>query len=254
MTRVTRSGTVCLALIHVLASAGASPDRAHPVSPPPEQSAADRSEYLADLAGTLDERWPNNRMVTVVCHGHSVPAGYFRTPEVRPFDSYPHLTHQLVQAHYPTSMVEFIRTGIGGEHAEQGAARFETDVLAKKPDVVSIDYALNDRSIGLERARAAWTRMIEQAKASGARVILLTPTPDLSADLNDPADPLNRHAQQVRDLAREHGVGLVDSLSLFREAQARGATPKSLMSQANHPNRSGHELVARGLADWFIVR
>ena len=208
---------------------------------------ADRASYLAEIRAELERQWPHNRMVTVVCHGHSVPTGYFRGGDVRPFDAYPHLTHRLVQARYTTSVVEFIRTGVGGEHAEQGAARFAADVLAKKPDVITIDYALNDRAIGLERARAAWTSMIEQAKDAGVRVILLTPTPDTSADLESPEDPLNRHAEQIRQLAARHRVGLVDSAALFRDAIERGARPASLMSQANHPNRRGHELVARAL-------
>ncbi len=213
---------------------------------------ADRSAYLGDLTTELTKRWPDNRMVTIVCHGHSVPSGYFRGAVVQPFDAYPHLTHRLLQDHFPTSMVEVIRAGVGGEHAEQGAARFASDVLAKQPDVVTIDYALNDRAIGLERALEAWTAMISAAQDAGVRVILLTPTPDTRADLEDPDDPLNRHAAQIRELARLHGVGLVDSLELFRAATARGVDLDSLMSQANHPNRRGHEIVARALADWFI--
>ncbi|MEN0020600.1 MAG: SGNH/GDSL hydrolase family protein [Planctomycetota bacterium] len=212
---------------------------------------AEPSSYLADLREPLTAHWPDNRTVYVVCHGHSVPAGYFRTPDVRPFDSYPHLTHRAVQQRYPTAMVEFVRTAIGGENSEQGAARFADDVLAKKPDVVTIDYSLNDRPIGLERAERAWRSMIEAALAADVRVILLTPTPDLSADLDDADDPLNQHAGQVRRLAEEYGVGLVDSAAIFLEARDSGTALTELMSQGNHPNRAGHELVAAALAEWF---
>ena len=77
-----------------------------------------------------------------------------------------------------------ITTSIGGEQAEQGAERFKEEVLIYRPDVLFIDYALNDRSIGLERAKIAWEQMIQEALAYGTKVILLTPTPDLKEDIS----------------------------------------------------------------------
>lgn len=207
--------------------------------------------YLNPLREELPKQWPNNRRVTVVFHGHSVPTGYFRGGSVRPFDSYPHLTHVAVKQKYPTSVVSAIVTGIGGENAEQGAVRFAEDVLAKRPDVVTIDYSLNDRVIGLERAWVAWDSMIRQALQAGVKVILLTPSADANANIDNPDDPLRQHAEQVRQLAAEHGVGLVDSLTAFRAEVDGGTKLADLLSQANHPNRRGHELIAKLLAEWF---
>ena len=93
--------------------------------------------------------------------------------------------------------------------------------------------------------------MIAQAKAAGAKVILLTPTPDTAAKLDDPADPLSQHAEQIRHLARENGVALVDSLARFRDRLRAGEPLESFMSQGNHPNRRGHEIVAAELLRWF---
>src|SRR4051794_31565195 len=47
--------------------------------------------YLAELEALLRVDWPRNRTVNIVCHGHSVPAGYFETPEVRSLEAYPAL-------------------------------------------------------------------------------------------------------------------------------------------------------------------
>ncbi|MEL7483055.1 MAG: SGNH/GDSL hydrolase family protein, partial [Planctomycetota bacterium] len=44
---------------------------------------ADPATYLQDIVELLEAEWPNNRTVRVVFHGHSVPAGYFQTPEIR---------------------------------------------------------------------------------------------------------------------------------------------------------------------------
>jgi len=86
---------------------------------------------------------------------------------------------------------------------------------------------------------------------SGIKVILLTPMGDLSADLGNPEDPLNRHAELIRDLAQSHSVGLADSLAEFWAYISDGGRLEDLMSQGNHPNRKGHELVVKVLMEWF---
>lgn len=48
-----------------------------------------------------------------------------------------------------------------------GQKRFESDVLCHKPDILFIDYALNDRGLGLEAAKAAWEKMIAEALKEG---------------------------------------------------------------------------------------
>ena len=209
--------------------------------------------YLAGVCAELTKCWPTNRTVNIVCHGHSVPAGYARTPAVRTFDAYPYLLHRGLNERFPHAVINVIVTGIGGENSEQGAKRFRRDVLRLSPDVVTIDYALNDRAIGLPRAKKSWRTMIEMALAAHVKVLLLTPTADMTAHLDDPNDPLNQHAEQIRRLAAEYHVGLVDSLQAFKDAAHSGVPLKDLMAQSNHPNRRGHELVAKELLSWFPI-
>jgi hypothetical protein len=75
-------------------------------------SAADRSTYLSEIARVLQTDWPKNRTVTIVCHGHSVPAGYFKTPEVRSLDAYPHLLRVALAERYPHAVINVIVTAI----------------------------------------------------------------------------------------------------------------------------------------------
>jgi acyl-CoA thioesterase-1 len=206
---------------------------------------------LAPVVQALELKWPKNRTIHLVCHGHSVPAGYFATPAVHANEAYPAGLQAGLRERFPHAVLNVIVTAIGGEASDRGAARFERDVLALRPAVVTIDYSLNDRRLGLEKAKANWTAMISAAKAAGIQVILLTPTPDQSAKLDDPKDPLNQHAEQVRALAKEQGVLLVDSLALFKAKVAAGTPLKDLMSQGNHPNAAGHALVTAALLDLF---
>lgn len=122
------------------------------------QNKIDVSNYLDNVKTELRKTWPENKTINLVFHGHSVPSGYFKTPEVNTLESYPYKTLKKVKQINAHAVVNSITTSIGGEHSEQGAKRFAEEVLVHRPDVLFIDYALNDRSIGLERAKIAWEK------------------------------------------------------------------------------------------------
>lgn len=208
--------------------------------------------YLEPLKKELIKEWPNNRTINLVFHGHSVPSGYFKTPVVNTMDAYPYQVLRLLKEKYPYAVINVINTAIGGENAQSGQKRFETDVLCHKPDVLFIDYALNDRGLGLEAAKAAWEKMIVEARKRGIKIILLTPSPDLSVDLLDPNTDLEQHAKQIRSLANKYQLGLVDSYAQFRDIKAAGGNIEDYMSQINHPNAKGHAVIAKEILKYFL--
>jgi lysophospholipase L1-like esterase len=210
------------------------------------------SNYLDSLKTELKVKWPKNRTINLVFHGHSVPTGYTTKGVVDRLNSYPYRTLKKVNDFYPYSVVNTITTSIGGEQAEQGAKRFRDQVLNHNPDVVFIDYGLNDRSIGLERAKTAWEQMIKEALAHKVKVILLTPTPDLKEDITLENIPLAEHSKQIRALAKQYNVGLVDSYKLFKEL-AKIQPLKGYMSQNNHINQKGHQFVADAIFEYFKI-
>jgi lysophospholipase L1-like esterase len=188
--------------------------------------------------------WPKNRAIQVVFHGHSVPAGFHKTPEVKTFESYPHLVHVKLKQQYPLAVINVITTAIGGENSISGAARFERDVLSLKPDIIFIDYALNDRRQPDEKVQAAWLAMITAAKNAKLPVVLLTPTGDSSAKLDDPKDPLNLRAELIRKIARDQGVLIADVFAAWKAEIEKGTPQTEILSQVNHPNLKGHTLAA----------
>lgn len=211
--------------------------------------------YLDSLLDEMAKQWPHNRTINIVCHGHSVPAGYFATPLVNSFDAYPHLLHRMIKERFPFATINVIVTAIGGENSPQGAARFEEDVLTHHPDILTIDYSLNDKSCGLNTAYAAWEEMIVKALASNTKIILCTPTWDNHYySLDDSWDMLVKHAEQVRTLADRYNLGLADSFEAFRRQVAEPADLTKYLSHVNHPTRAGHQLVADELAKYFVAR
>lgn len=209
------------------------------------------SDYLNDIKTDLKEKWPENRTINLVFHGHSVPAGYFKTPIVNTLESYPFLVLKELKAIYPYAVINIINTSIGGENSISGERRFKSDVLTHKPDVLFIDYALNDRGIGLDKSHKAWSRMINKALKEGIKVILLTPSPDQRVNILEPNNELEQHTEQIKRLSEEKRTGLVDSYELFKNKVILGDEISTYMSQVNHPNEKGHQLISNEILRYF---
>ena len=218
-------------------------------------SIPDKNEYLSALCDRLAKRWPDNATVNIVCHGHSVPAGYVCTPWVDTFHAYPHLVHRTLNQRFPYAVTNMIVTAVGGETSPQGAARFERDVLCHQPDLVILDYGLNDRQAGLAEAERAWRSMIEKTLERGIPVMLMTPSWDLTwFSQSGEWHALEAHAAQERALAAEYGAALGDSFAAFRRYIDGGGDLQNLLSHWNHPSPLGHELIAREITGWFTAR
>lgn len=215
------------------------------------QESVSKNNYLANIKAEMQVEWPKNRTINLVFHGHSVPAGYFKTPVVNTLESYPYLVLKAIKSNYPLAVINVINTSIGGEHSEKGLLRFESEVLVHRPDVLFIDYALNDRGLGLDRAKVAWEKMIQMALAKNIKVILLTPSPDQRVNILEDSTALDQHAEQIKQLALKHQVGIIDSYALFKKHAKDGRPLVELMSQVNHPNEKGHALIKDAILEYF---
>jgi hypothetical protein len=212
---------------------------------------ADPANYLKNIKTELTKKWPGNRTINLVFHGHSVPAGYFKTPVVNTLDSYPYQLLKKLKEQYPYAVINIINTAIGGENSVSGAKRFGSEVLIHKPDVLFIDYALNDRGVGLEEAHNAWNKMIKIALENNIKLILLTPSPDQRVNILEANNELEQHRNQIIKLAKENGVGLIDSYALFKEKVMEGDSLTKYMVQVNHPNKEGQLLIANEMMKYF---
>lgn len=217
------------------------------------QSLAAEKPYLKEVIDQLLLVWPKNRTVNLVFHGHSVPTGYGGFHEVHTLDAYPYQLLEQLKVVYPYAPINVITTSIGGEDAVSGAARFDRDVLPHRPDVVFIDYSLNDLTEDMGKVRAAWEKMIKSAQSHNIKVILVTPSPNQSIDICTPGNILEKHANQVRKLSKTYHTGLVDAFSLFKEKACQNGDLKKYMASLNHPNRAGHDLIATAALRWFLL-
>jgi len=147
--------------------------------------------------------------------------------------------------------VRVINAGIGGHKSNDMLARLDKDVLAHRPDWVSISCGVNDvwhgeRGVPLPDYKKNMTEMVDRCLKGGARVLLLTATP-IYEDLNSPENQkLRGYNQFLRQLATEKGVLLCDLFKAFEGVyKAKTSDEKVLTTDGVHMNGRGNRLMAR---------
>ncbi len=167
----------------------------------------EKDNYLETIKAELIKEWPKNRTINLVFHGHSVPSGYFVTPDVKPLRSYSFL-------------------------------------LLKELKKI---YSLAVAAASLK----AWEYMIKAALKKNIKIILLTATPDQRVDLLSKETDLQKICNQVIELSKQYQTGLVDKYTVFQQLISSGGKITNYMSQVNHPNEKGHQLVVDGMMKYF---
>jgi len=187
---------------------------------------------------------------TIVAIGDSITAGggYLRDIDAALADLHPSL-----------QLPKIVNTGISGQKAEDLVARYQKDVVDRKPTVVTLSIGINDvwHRLGaphdenvLKAYKENIAKMVDMAQAGGIKVILLTPT----LIQEDPAAEGNKRLVQYVDamkaVALEKKCGLADLHAMFLEAlQHKPADVKGnwLTSDGVHMNPLGDAVMAAGV-------
>ncbi len=130
-----------------------------------------------------------NRPAVIVCLGDSVTHGCFELKRYadghwqstcRPDEGYGARLERRLRNLFPVAAPSVFNVGIGGDNAGGGLARLERDVLSLNPDLVIVDFGLNDAchghvEEGLATYKANMAGIFDKVLATGAECMLLTP-------------------------------------------------------------------------------
>ena len=184
--------------------------------------------------------------VKVVCFGDSVTGVYYHSGSRRAYTDMLGIALQRVSG---VPNVEMINAGISGHTTVNALARIDRDVLAHKPDVVTVMFGLNDMTrVSLDDYRANLKTIVEKCRGIGAEVVLATP----NNVIDTPSRPTNKlimYCDVVREVGRETGVSICDTYQqLDGIREIKPSDWRLLMSDAIHPNMAGHKNMAEQLA------
>ena len=147
----------------------------------------------------------------------------------------------------------FINRGIGGNRTIDLAARWQTDVIDLKPDVLSILIGVNDtfwaKNMTFEQFEPTYDSLISQTLAAlpNVRIILgepfLLPVGKFKDDYPAKLAELKKRQEVVARLAAKYKLPLIRYQSLFDEALKR-APADHWCWDGVHPHYAGHALMA----------
>ncbi|MBW3543350.1 MAG: hypothetical protein KY476_24110 [Planctomycetes bacterium] len=189
------------------------------------------------------------RPVTIVCFGDSVTGLYYHTGGRR---AYTDMLKLALERLFPKADMKAVNAGISGHTTREALERIERDVLAHKPDVVSVMFGLNDMSrVPLDEYRDNLREIVRRCRSAGAEVVLCTPNSVIGT--GRAGETLATYCAAVRRVSREEAVPLCDCFEAFEAVHLRDPLEWRLtMSDEIHPNMAGHKFIAEEIA-WTIT-
>jgi len=177
--------------------------------------------------------------------------------------------------------LEPINAGVPGNTTGQGLARFESDVIAHRPDICIVAFGMNDHVLTapeqaktpLAEFRGNLTQMIERLRAKGIAPILCTLNPIIEGDAQgyyysrhpkewyrhpDGAQAwIDLYSEEIRGIAASLDVPLADVAQHWKRYIAeKGSLGELLRTVENsgeadgvHPTAAGQELFAACIGD-----
>ena len=211
-----------------------------------------KQSYLSALSQKMEKSFPDNQLINIVVHGHSQTCGYTTGHVIDPFAAYPHQLQKLLHHRFPFATFNMIVTGTGGESSVSGVKRLESDVLCHKPDLVTIDYALNDRFANPEEVEASWDKMVSQLCQRKIPVILLTPTLDISSAYEPKEmEKIQQLDEMIHRIGAAHQVAVAEVFQTWTNYLKLHGRIEDLLCGVNHASELGHKLTAMELNSWF---
>lgn len=184
--------------------------------------------------------------VAIVAFGDSITEGY-ETPA-----SFVDYWEEALRRKFPAAPLRIINSGRCGDTTFDAVDRFRRDVAAHRPDLVSVQFGINDcfstvyRSEFRENLQWIILRIREETRAETVLVTSMLPRNE-----ND-QESLMRYYDVIRHYASEYKLPIVELDALWRRALRGERDFDSLvLPDGIHPSDQGHRLIAEEFMKLF---
>ncbi len=187
------------------------------------------------------QKLQNGEEVTVAFLGGSITQGTGADNE----NCYAALTAKWLEEQYPNAKVNYVNAGIGATGSYIGVHRCSTQVLSKNPDLVFIDFSVNDESQNNNINKLTYEgliRMIWQYETAPG-IICIAMTQDNGTSVQD------CHGQ----VTNKYSVPFVsyhDAMLDFLDTQD-GVQWSDISGDNIHPNMNGHAILSSMLTTYL---
>lgn len=175
--------------------------------------------------------------------------------------SYPAMVDALLETVYAERAIRVVNQGNSGNTVRDLAARWETDVLAHRPDWLSICIGINDVwrqfdqprrpeiAVPLDEYEATLSRLCGETRPhlSGG-LVLMTPFHVESNPADAMRARMDEYGAAVRRIAHQHDAVLVDTQAAFGKV-LRYRHSAAYAGDRVHPNTAGHMILAKAFLE-----
>lgn len=192
-------------------------------------------------ADSVADRLKAGESLNIVTYGTSLTAGGGWVRQMK----------AALDAKFP-GQVTLENTAKGGMTSEWGVENFDERVAAKKPDVLFLEFAVNDAverfGISQAKSRRNLEALIDRARRANPNVEIVLQTTNPVIDRPKGHDghrpDLEKRFETVREVAAAKNTLLVDNESAWRRIlEEDEATFRKLVPDGLHPNPEGYEKV-----------
>ena len=181
----------------------------------------------------LMKRAANGESLVIGFLGGSITQGSLSsTPET----CYAYLVYEWWKKSFPNATFSFVNGGIGGTTSHYGGARAWKDVLCYRPDIVTVDFSVNDDA----------NEFFEETYEGTLRRLLMAPSAPAVIVLNNVFYDTGKNAQEYHNRIADHygipHVSIKDTI--FPDVESGKIVRADITPDNLHPNDKGHRLVA----------
>ena len=216
--------------------------------------AKDYSQYITDR-GNLDNlvyKLNNGEDLTVVYLGGSVTAGAGASASDR--TSWRGLTGNWLAQMFPNANIIRVNSAMGGSGSMLGAFRLDADVLAYDPDLVFVEFAVNDSYSGHKAdgtVQFYYESILRQIREKSPDTEIISIFTADQSHLNN--NSMHEVAALQDAVAAHYGVSSIDvGLALCNHIVAEGAQWSDYVSDSVHPADAGYEIYAAVIEQYLF--
>ncbi len=202
-------------------------------SPWQEQNAARLAEVMKKAESGQD--------IVIATLGGSITQGTIsngkRDSEIKSRRPYADIFFQWWETTFPDIKVTKVNAGIGGTNSYLGVHRVEEDVLSKKPDLVLLEYSVNDGN-DLSHKKSYENLVIKLMNQENAPAVML-----LFMAQSNGASAQGVHS----DVGILYKLPMVSYKNVMEHLYKNGYTEADMSSDSSHPSVLGHAIVGEML-------
>ena len=188
----------------------------------------------------LIKKLQGGESVTVAYLGGSITQGSSAGNEL----CYARLTTNWLEEQFPDAKIKYVNAGIGATGSYIGIHRAERDVLAYAPDLVFIDFSVNDTSDRITTNKATYEGLIRKLWQADSAPAIIT----LAMTQENGTSVQTEHSE----IAVKYDIPMISYRNAILDVIDKGYIVWDDISDDNiHPNVQGHAVLTQMITNYL---